>query len=125
MAKSLSDLKKDLATQEGRVKRFKDKGSSKDIISKLQKSADKIKSEKAYRLRGMATDSEFQRKGYAKKLMIESLRELKGKGCDLLWCNARLVAIEFYQSLGFKTLGNIFDVEDIGPHYYMHKEIAK
>ena len=88
-------------------------------------STDKIKSEKAYRLRGMATDSEFQRKGYAKKLMIESFRELKGKGCDLLWCNARLVAIEFYQSLGFKTLGNIFDVEDIGPHYYMHKEIAK
>tara|TARA_R110002074_G_scaffold45138_7_gene117196 strand:+ start:3045 stop:3614 length:570 start_codon:yes stop_codon:yes gene_type:complete len=45
MAKSLSDLKKDLATQESRVKRFKDKGSSKDIISKLQKTADKIKSE--------------------------------------------------------------------------------
>ena len=37
----------------------------------------KIKSENAYRLRGMATDSNFQRKGYASDLMAESFKELK------------------------------------------------
>ena len=37
----------------------------------------KIKSENAYRLRGMATDSNSQRKGYATDLMIESFKELK------------------------------------------------
>ena len=83
----------------------------------------KIKSENAYRLRGMATDSSFQRKGYATGLMNESFKELKNRDCDMVWCNARLVAVDFYKSSGFKITGKIFDIAEIGPHYYMYKEI--
>jgi len=83
----------------------------------------KVKSNNAYRLRGMATDSQFQRKGYARNLMIESFKELKKRDCDMLWCNARLVAVNFYKSVGFKIIGELFDIEAIGPHYYMYKEI--
>ena len=83
----------------------------------------KIKSDNAYRLRGMATDSNFQRKGYARNLMNESFKELKKRDCDMVWCNARLVAVDFYKSVGFKITGELFDIEGIGPHYYMYKEI--
>jgi predicted GNAT family N-acyltransferase len=83
----------------------------------------KIKSNNAYRLRGMATDFNFQRKGYATKLMKESFIQLKEIESDLLWCNARLTAVDFYKSLGFKITGNLFDIEKIGSHYYMYKEI--
>ena len=83
----------------------------------------KIKSEDAYRLRGMATNSKFQRKGYATDLMNESFKELKNRDCDMLWCNARLVAVDFYKSVGLKIIGEIFNIEGIGPHYYMYKEI--
>ena len=83
----------------------------------------KIISDNAYRLRGMATDSNFQRKGYATDLMRESFKELKNRGCDMVWCNARLVAVDFYKSSGFKITGELFDIEGIGPHYYMDKEI--
>ena len=83
----------------------------------------KIKSNNAYRLRGMATASNFQRKGYATDLMIESFKELKEKKSDLLWCNARLVAVDFYEALGFKIIGELFDIKGIGPHYFMYKEI--
>ena len=83
----------------------------------------KIKSNNAYRLRGMATDSQFQRKGYARNLMLESFKELKKRDCDMVWCNARLVAVNFYKSLRFKIIGELFDIEAIGPHYYMYKEI--
>ena len=83
----------------------------------------KIKSNNSFRLRGMATDSQFQRKGYARNLMLESFKELKKRDCDILWCNARLVAVNFYKSLGFKIKGDQFDIETIGPHYYMYKEI--
>ena len=83
----------------------------------------KIKSDNAYRLRGMATDSNFQRKGYATDLMNESFKELKNRDCDMVWCNARLVAVDFYKSVGFNIIGEIFDIEAIGPHYYMYKEI--
>ena len=83
----------------------------------------KIKSNNAYRLRGMATDSNFQRKGYARNLMVESFKELEKRDCDMVWCNARLVAVNFYKSVGFKIIGELFDIEAIGPHYYMYKEI--
>ncbi len=83
----------------------------------------KIKSDNAYRLRGMATDSRFKRKGYASGLMAESFKELKKRGCDIVWCNARLVAVDFYKSVGFKITGELFDIAGIGPHYYMYKEI--
>ena len=83
----------------------------------------KIKSNNAYRLRGMATDSQLQRKGYARNLMLESFKELKKRDCDMVWCNARLVAVDFYKSVGFKITGELFDIKGIGPHYYMYKEI--
>ena len=83
----------------------------------------KIKSNNAYRLRGMATASNFQRKGYATDLMNESFKELKNRDCDMVWCNARLVAVNFYKSVGFKITGELFDIKGIGPHYYMYKEI--
>ena len=83
----------------------------------------KVKSDNAYRLRGMATDSNFQRQGYARNLIIESFKELKKRDCNMVWCNARLVAVNFYKSVGFKIIGELFDIEAIGPHYYMHKEI--
>ena len=81
------------------------------------------KSEQQYRLRGMATDLEFRRKGFGKLLMEESFERLKQKKCDTLWCNARLVAVDFYRSLGFETKGKMFNIRDIGPHYYMFKEL--
>ena len=83
----------------------------------------KTQSRNAYRLRGMVTDINFQRKGYASELMKESFKELKKRQCDMLWCNARLVAIDFYNSVEFKVAGDLFDIEGIGPHYYMYKEI--
>ena len=82
-----------------------------------------IKSENAYRLRGMATDSNFQRKGYALDLIAESFKELKKRDCDIVWCNARLVAVDFYKSVGLKIIGDLFDIAGIGPHYYMYKEL--
>ncbi|MDC0204344.1 GNAT family N-acetyltransferase [Flavobacteriales bacterium] len=83
----------------------------------------KIKSDNAYRLRGMATDFNFQRKGYASDLMSESFKELKKRDCDMVWCNARLVAVDFYKSVGFKITGELFDIVGIGPHYYMYKKM--
>ncbi len=54
---------------------------------------------------------------------MKSFKELKKRDCDILWCNARLLAVNFYKSVGFKIIGELFDIEAIGPHYYMYKEI--
>ena len=85
--------------------------------------SNKVAAANTYRLRGMATNSHFQRRGYATDLMEESFKELKERDCDMLWCNARLVAVDFYKSMGFKSIGDLFDIPGIGPHYYMCKKM--
>jgi len=82
-----------------------------------------LQTKNGYRLRGMATHPKFRRKSAATKLMKKSFVLLKEKKCDVLWCNARLVAVEFYKSLGFKITGKIFDIPSIGPHYKMYKSV--
>ena len=58
-----------------------------------------ISSTKAYRLRGMATLQEHRKKGYGKKILSKSIEEIKKRKGDFLWCNARLIAVEFKRRL--------------------------
>ena len=82
-----------------------------------------IGSKRAYRLRGMATIKEHRKKGYGKKIMSKAIEEIKKRKGNFLWCNARLVAVEFYKKLGFSSKGEQFNISDIGPHYFMYKKL--
>ena len=75
-----------------------------------------------YQLRGMATTNDCQGKGYGKMLLNSAEQVLKAKKVDVIWCNARLVAIDFYKKMGYGTKGSMFEVAEVGPHYVMYKE---
>lgn len=75
---------------------------------------------KQYRLRGMATRPDLQGKGIGKRIVRFALEHLHGQGTDLLWCHARVGAAPFYERLGFRIHGGIFEVPGVGPHYVMH-----
>ena len=79
--------------------------------------------EKSYRLRGMATDTEYRKRGIGKKILLQAFEEIKKKKGTLLWCNARLIAVEFYKKLGLQTIGKEFDISDIGPLYLIYKKM--
>ena len=74
-----------------------------------------------YRLRGMATAPSFHQKGIGKMVLQFAQDELQRRSCDLLWFNAREIAFPFYEKLGFKYLGDLFDMPGIGPHKVMYK----
>lgn len=76
-----------------------------------------------YRLRGMATDESYRGQGFGAKLLRFGIDLLKDKRCDLLWCNARIRAFGFYQSMSFEFYGDLFEIPDIGPHKVMYKRI--
>lgn len=77
-----------------------------------------------YRLRGMATDSEFQKMGVGKAVVELGQKILKEqKNCDFVWCNAREAAFPFYERLGFRYWGELFELTGIGPHKVMYKEL--
>ncbi|WP_075343667.1 GNAT family N-acetyltransferase [Tenacibaculum agarivorans] len=77
---------------------------------------------KQYQLRGMATSSEARGKGYGKELLNFATNELRNLGINFLWCNAREVAIKFYEKNQFKIMGDKF-VNKVGPHYKMYKSL--
>jgi GNAT superfamily N-acetyltransferase len=77
----------------------------------------------SYRLRGMATDPEHQGRGAGRVLLEHALAVLRQRGCTLLWCNARLNALGFYERSGFAVQGEQFDIPGIGPHFLMWRRV--
>mgnify|MGYP006295369017 CR=1 FL=1 len=74
----------------------------------------------AWQLRGMAVAPRWQSRGIGRRLVecaAEALRRY-GEG-DVMWCNARTPAAPFYRKLGWRIVGDEFDVEGVGPHVRM------
>lgn len=76
-----------------------------------------------YRLRAMATDPSYRRMRAGEKLIEFAIDKLRSEGVQVLWCDARLIAVPFYESLGFSKLPDVYEVPLIGPHHFMWKEL--
>lgn len=79
---------------------------------------------KQSRLRGMAVLPEYRKKGLAELLLKRGEDLLKEKGRELLWFNARIIALSFYKNLGYEIIGDKFDIPKVGPHYRMKKNLT-
>jgi GNAT superfamily N-acetyltransferase len=74
----------------------------------------------ALRFQGMAVDSALQGQGIGSQLLSWALDHARRLGrYDLVWCNARTPALDFYRRLGFESVGEEF-ITDWGPHYLMY-----
>ena len=61
----------------------------------------------------------------AKLILVEAERILLEMDIDVLWCNARVLAVQFYEKCGFKVVGSDFDIRLIGQHFVMYKKLEK
>jgi len=77
-----------------------------------------------YQLRGMAILEDFQGKGLGKLILAYGEKLLKEKDIELIWCNARINAVNFYKNNGYATLGDPFHIPEIGKHFTMYKSIS-
>ncbi|MBI5304671.1 MAG: GNAT family N-acetyltransferase [Chloroflexi bacterium] len=78
---------------------------------------------RAWRLRGMATTSTVRRQGVGRALIDLCVAHIRAYKGDELWCNGRTSAREFYEALGFRSVGTEFDVPVTGPHYVFRRRI--
>jgi len=76
-----------------------------------------------YQLRGMATLTDVRGKGYGKLMLNEAFLILRDKQIPVLWCNAREIAVNFYEEMEFLKIGKLFLLPEIGMHYKMYKKI--
>lgn len=82
-----------------------------------------IKAEYQFRLRGMATLNENSGQGMSSALLRTAFPLITKNHVNTLWCNARTSAIGFYEKVGFNTIGEEFEIEGIGTHVLMIKEL--
>jgi GNAT superfamily N-acetyltransferase len=81
-----------------------------------------FKEERAWQLRGMAVKTEHQKLHIGSRLLTFAIPfVLSQRHSNLLWCNARVLAIGFYQRLGWQIVSEPFDVPTAGPHVKMIK----
>jgi ribosomal protein S18 acetylase RimI-like enzyme len=76
----------------------------------------------AWRIRGMATRPDVRRRGLG-RLVLESLISVAvGHDGDLVWCHARIGAVDFYRRAGFTTIAEPFD-DGIAVHVSMWRPL--
>jgi thiamine transport system ATP-binding protein len=72
---------------------------------------------RAVQLRGMATDPEHTGRGIGALLLDAGRMHASALGADMIWANARVSALGFYDHNGFETVGPVFTTADTGlPH---------
>ena len=76
-----------------------------------------------WQLRGMATDPAVRGTGSGRALVAEGLARVEAQGGDLVWCDARVTAVGFYQRMGFTVVTEEFDKPEGGPHRGMVVEL--
>lgn len=84
-----------------------------------QPPADAFADPKRWRIRGMASVPEARGTGLGRDLVEHARDRVWSVSRDPIWCNARENAFGFYQKLGFKVVGDLFEIEGIGPHAVM------
>ncbi len=77
----------------------------------------------AWRLRGMATAEGARRQGYGAAVLRACIEHVVRQDGTGLWFNARSAAVPFYRAMDFTTRGEEFELPDIGPHYFMYREL--
>lgn len=93
------------------------------VVTYMKNSNTNFNQKQQYQLRGMATAKAFQGLGLGKLALQKGDTILKERNVDLVWCNARKIALGFYKKDGFSIFGNEFDIPTAGPHYVMYKNL--
>jgi GNAT superfamily N-acetyltransferase len=78
---------------------------------------------RTWQLRGMATLPEVRGIGVGKALVAACEKAVRDAGDSLLWCNARITALDFYARLGWQVSSDEFDIPTVGPHRRMLREL--
>ena len=78
----------------------------------------------AWQVRGMATRGDLTGRGIGRALLAFALDALRAEDAPrLLWCNARVTALRFWQRAGWSVASDVFDIPDVGPHRVLERTL--
>jgi GNAT superfamily N-acetyltransferase len=91
------------------------------VISVFKNKNSIFSAENQFQIRGMAVREEYQGKKLGKQLLLRGEEYVLSQKSDLIWFNAREIAVPFYQNSGYEIAGNAFEIKEVGTHYIMYK----
>ena len=78
------------------------------------------------RMRGLAVYEKFRGQGLSFSLVrYAEFFAFAEKGAAVLWLNAREHVVGLYEKMGYKKLGEPFNIENVGMHYLMYKPASE
>jgi predicted GNAT family N-acyltransferase len=83
----------------------------------------RIDLEQAGKIGRLAVRAHCRRQGIGRALMARCHEIARANGLDSVWCNAQVAAVAFYESLGYRGAGALFDEAGI-EHRRMTKTLA-
>jgi len=92
------------------------------VVTLLEQSHLEISSNRPFQLRGMAVLLKFQKRGIGYALVKKAEECILQKGGTQIWMNARIIAVGFYENLGYQIIGTAFEIPIVGTHYVMVKQ---
>lgn len=99
------------------------KGLTVATVTLQQEGSSKLRQEKQYRLRAMAVREGYRGQGYGDAIVEAGLNHLRELGVEVVWCDARVAALNFYRRLHFNELEEEYEIPIIGMHRFMWKEL--
>jgi GNAT superfamily N-acetyltransferase len=75
----------------------------------------------AMQFRKLATVNAQQGKGFGKQMIAFIIELASAENLQMVWCNARLTALPFYQKFGFEAFGNTW--QQNGHAYVLMKKM--
>lgn len=78
---------------------------------------------RSWMLRGMAVEPDLQGQGIGAAIVRFVEAQAQDANIEILWFNARRVALGFYARLGFEKWGEEFEIPVVGPHTVMWKRL--
>ncbi len=91
------------------------------VVTILKKNNKSFFAKNQFQLRGMAVLQQHQGKGIGAVLVKQSEERVMDLNGSMIWLNARLVALSFYEKLGYKISSDKFEIPLVGVHYTMTK----
>ena len=80
--------------------------------------------ENQYRLRAMAVREGYRGQGFGDAIVEAGLNHLRELGVEVVWCDARIAALNFYRRLQFEELEEEYEIPIIGLHRFMWKVLS-
>ncbi len=80
--------------------------------------------EHSYQIRGMAILEKYQNRGLGRILMRYCEKYVQNDSEKLIWFNARINAVKFYEKLGYSIIGNVLEIKEAGTHLVMYKQLV-